>query len=829
MSDFEKLGAFYLGRHYDLATGALGPELMMYDSRDLVTHGVIVGMTGSGKTGLALSLIEEAALDGVPTLLIDPKGDLGNLLLTFPDLQPANFAPWVDAGEAQRQALSVEEYAARMAETWRNGLAEWGEDGARIARLRDAAEFVIYTPGSSAGVPLAVLRSFAAPAAAVRDDVDAFRERISAAVSGLLALVGVEADPIRSREHILLSNLLDRAWREGRDMDIGTLIAEIQRPPFEKIGVMSLDAFFPDQDRFDLALQLNNLLASPGFRSWMEGEPLDPAKLFYTPAGKPRIAICSIAHLSDAERMFFVTLLLNELLAWMRAQSGTTSLRALLYMDEVFGYFPPSANPPCKQPMLTLLKQGRAFGLGVVLATQNPVDLDYKGLANAGTWWIGRLQTERDKMRVLEGLEGASATQGSGFDRGLMEATLAGLKSRVFLMNNVHDDAPTLFHTRWTLSYLRGPLTRSQIGTLMRDREGAATNRPRSTSGAAPGAPDTTGRAAGGTATRVGEGMAPGAGGARGISGSEAVAPIPSDIAILYLEPDGDAPLFPALYGAARVHYTSAKAGVDQWEDLVLLTPLSKVGPEPLLPAAVWENARVVWPGEAEFQAAPPLSARFGELPPDATKAKSYAAWTKALTDHLYRSSEVKLLQCPALKQISRPGETEGEFRVRLGQTLRERRDAALEKLRARQAPAIARLEERIRQAAARVAREEADVQQAQVSTAISIGSTVLGAIFGRKAVSGASARRAAGAMRGATRAGREKAQLEAAGDTLEALQLQREELEASLRAEVAGLDAGTDPLALELTELLVKPKKADIAVAQVALAWVPGSAIEPS
>src|SRR3990172_8052895 len=173
--------------------------------------------------------------------------------------------------------------------------------------------------------------------------------------------------------------------------------------PFGKIGVVDLESFYPAAERTKLSMRLNNLLASPTFASWLEGEPLDVAEMLYTPAGKPRLAIVSIAHLDDAQRMFLVTILLNEGLAWIRTQPGTSSLRAILYMDEVFGFFPPSANPPSKTPMLTLLKQARAYGLGVVLATQNPVDLDYKGLGNAGTWFLGRLQTERDKLRVLYG------------------------------------------------------------------------------------------------------------------------------------------------------------------------------------------------------------------------------------------------------------------------------------------------------------------------------------------------------------------------------------------------------------------------------------------
>lgn len=467
MQDFEKMGLFYLGRVFDPAAGACREDLVLYDSRDLTTHAVVVGMTGSGKTGLCLALLEEAAMDGVPAIAIDPKGDLGNLLLTFPELRPADFRPWVDEAEAARKGISADDLAARTAETWRKGLADWGQDGARIRRMRETVDLAIYTPGNTSGRPLQVLRSFAAPPEALRQDSSALRDRILSAASGLLGLLGLEADPIQSREHILLSNILDRAWREGRDLDLAAIIRDIQKPPLDKIGVFDLESFYPAKERFRLAMELNNLMAAPGFSAWLEGEPLDIARLLYTPEGKPRIAILSIAHLSDAERMFFVTLLLNEMLTWVRAQSGTGSLRALLYMDEIFGYFPPTANPPSKAAMLTLLKQARAYGLGCVLSTQNPVDLDYKGLANTGTWLIGRLQTERDKLRVMEGLEGAAAGAGATFDRARTEQLLAGLGNRVFLMRNTHEDQPVLLQSRWAMSYLRGPLTLPQIRQLV--------------------------------------------------------------------------------------------------------------------------------------------------------------------------------------------------------------------------------------------------------------------------------------------------------------------------------------------------------------------------
>lgn len=466
MPDVDSKHHFYLGREHDLASGETSERPLLYASKDLTTHAVCVGMTGSGKTGLCVSLLEEAAMDGVPAIVIDPKGDLGNLLLAFPNLAPVDFLPWVDKTVAARNGQTPEEFAEQTANLWRDGLAKWGEGPERIARYNDAVERVIFTPGSTAGVPLSVLRDFAAPPKEMRDDAELFRERVASAVSGLLGLLGIDADPVRSREHILLSTILAHEWSKPRSLDVAGLIREIQTPPFDTVGVMDLETFFPEKERTKLAMDINNLLASPSFAGWMEGAPLDVQRLLYSEAGKPRLSIISIAHLDDSQRMFFVTILLNEVLAWMRTQPGTGSLRALVYMDEVFGYFPPVAEPPSKRPMLTLLKQARAFGVGCVLATQNPVDLDYKGLSNCGSWFLGRLQTERDKRRVIEGLEGASAEAGAGFDRGAMEATLAALGSRVFLLNNVHEDAHRVFHTRWALSYLAGPLTRDQIRSL---------------------------------------------------------------------------------------------------------------------------------------------------------------------------------------------------------------------------------------------------------------------------------------------------------------------------------------------------------------------------
>src|SRR3954452_19401352 len=460
-------GSFTLGTLVDPATGKPGSDPVVVGSGDLTTHGVIVGMTGSGKTGLAIVLLEEALLAGIPALIIDPKGDMGNLALTFPDLAPASFQPWVNASDAQAAGITVEQLAEKTATTWREGLAAQGTGPEQIQKLRDAADVTIYTPGSSAGVPLNVLGSLRAPALSGNTEPETLRDEIEGTVTSLLGLVGITADPLSSREHVLLSNLIENAWRAGRDLDLGGLIGEVQSPPLRKLGVFEIDTFFPPKDRTELALKLNALIASPAFAGWSEGADLDPQAMLFTPEGKPRAAIVYTAHLSDEERMFVTTLVFGKLVSWMRGQSGTSDLRALAYMDEVAGYVPPTAAPPAKKPILTILKQGRAFGLGLVLSTQNPVDLDYKAMSNAGIWLVGRLQTENDKARVLEGLRSAAG----GTDIGSLDAAIGGLQKREFMLVSAKSSAPRVFGSRWAMSYLRGPLTKEQVASLMADRK----------------------------------------------------------------------------------------------------------------------------------------------------------------------------------------------------------------------------------------------------------------------------------------------------------------------------------------------------------------------
>ncbi|HKR12848.1 MAG TPA: hypothetical protein VJT15_12385 [Pyrinomonadaceae bacterium] len=794
MDDFEKLGAFYLGRPYDLAQKKPKDGLLLYDSKDLVTHAVCVGMTGSGKTGLCIGLLEEAAIDGIPAIIIDPKGDLSNLLLTFPNLAPEDFLPWVNEGDAQKKAMTTEDYAAQQAELWKSGLAGWGQDGERIKRLRAAADFRIYTPGSNAGIPVSILKSFTAPPETIRQDNELLAERINTTVTSLLGLVGIDADPIRSREHILISNILSHEWSAGHDLDIAALIQKIQSPAITKIGVMDLDSFFPNEDRFKLAMALNHLLASPSFASWLEGDPLDVPTILHTQAGKPRLSIFSIAHLGDAERMFFVSLLLNQVLGWMRTQSGTTSLRAILYMDEIFGYFPPVANPPSKLPLLTLLKQGRAFGLGVMLTTQNPVDLDYKGLSNAGTWFIGRLQTERDKLRVLEGLEGIAVSTGQKFDSQQMDQLLAALSTRIFLLNNVHDDAPEVFETRWTMSYLRGPLTRAQIKTLT---ETSKLEAP------APAA-----------AAPIPITPAP-----PGQKGKPLLAPEVSQYYIPIRSAAGQGARLtyrPMLFGAAEVHYSDSKT-IDLTQHLTLLAEISD-GPITL----DWNQALPVDVPIEDLESEGESEAEFAEVPAKAAKEKSYGAWGKDLATWIYRNHRLELFESPSLDIASNPGETERDFRVRLQQLAREKRDEAVEKLRRKYAPKFEQLEDRKRRAEQVVAREQEQAQGQKFQTAISVGATLLSSFLGRKRVSMSTLGRATTAARGASRSMKEADDVNRAQDNVAAVSQRVADLEAEFRDETAALERALDSQTEELGKVSLKPKKVNIDVKLVALAWAP-------
>ncbi len=782
-ADYEKLGLFYLGKQFDLDAGKRRDDLVLYDSRDLLTHAVIVGMTGSGKTGLGISLIEEAAIDGIPVLAIDPKGDLGNLLLTFPTLAASDFAPWIDAGDAQRHNTTVDAYAAETAQRWKAGLAEWDQDGARIAKLKAAADVTVYTPGSRIGTPLAILGSLGPGASEPGEDA---QSDIATTAASLLGLAGLDDVQPHSREQALIAAILS-SRQANTPADLRWLVQQIQRPSFDSIGVLDLETFFPARERQELALRFNSVLAAPGFDAWSAGEPLDAASLLFTPAGKPRIAIISVAHLDDSQRMLVVSLVLNAVLRWTRRQSGTSSLRALVYMDEVFGYMPPVANPSSKLPLLTLLKQARAFGVGLVLATQNPVDLDYKALSNTGTWFLGKLQTERDKARVLDGLEGVS----SGLDRQAIDRALSSLRARVFLMHNVHEQAPIAFETRWALSYLRGPMGREELRRFTRvpETSTAATPPPLP----APATPSPS------------------------ASTVKPVVPAGIDEYVLPSDAGTPAQYAPVLYGAARVQYTDTKRGIDVTRSLQAIVAFTN-GPIPV----DWERAEETsFEPESLTQPGASLAAPHQPLPPAALDKKRYTAWTKDFQEWVTRAQPLKIYSVPSMKLVSKPGESERDFQARIQHTGRESRDAAVEKLRQQYAPKVGRLQEKARKAEEAVGKEQQQASQQKLQTAVSIGATMLGALMGRRAVSLSTLGRATTAARGVGRSAKETEDVAKAQVRLQEAQAELAALEAELQQEVAALEGGASGgVALETIE--IKPKRGGVDIRIVALAWKP-------
>lgn len=794
--DYEKLGQFYLGRSYDGETKKVGDDLILYDSKDLVTHGVVLGMTGSGKTGLCLALLEEAAMDNIPAIIIDPKGDISNLLLMFPDLDGKSFRPWINEDDAAKKGVTPDEFAAKTAETWKTGLADWGQNPERITTLREKVDINIFTPGSKAGIPVSILSSLEAPPFEIMDDAELLGERIESTVSSLLSLVGVNADTIQSPEAVLCSAIFQHAWAAGQNITLETLIRHIQKPSFDKVGVIDLESFLPEKTRQTLALKFNNLLASPGFATWLEGPPLDIAKMLHSPAGKPRFSIFSIAHLGDSERMFFVSLLLNQMLGWMRSQNGTTSLRAIMYMDEIFGYLPPTANPPSKKPMMTMLKQGRAFGLGCLVATQNPVDLDYKALSNIGTWFLGRLQTERDKMRVLDGLEGAAGSQNAKFDRGTMEKLISGLGNRVFLMNNVHENGPVLFHVRWVMSYLTGPLTRGQIKTLMDPKRAdfgaidvANTVNPMAIPGmtSAPPASATPRPVVGGGVTEI---FVP-------ISGRA-----------------DDITYRPHLLRVGLVHFSSSKFGVDGSNTVRLVNPINSQGID-------WEK---IVPPPLNLEGAgsdPGVGAGFAELPGFAMNAANYKQVEKDFSEWLYRNQRAEFFACEALKAWSQLGENEADFRARIVHEAREVRDAAIDKIRATTAKKVSVLETKLRTAEGQLAKEKAEASSATMQAGVSVLGSILGGIFGRKVGIG-SISRGGSSIGKATGAYKQRQDVANADAKIGGLQQEMQIIQNDLDAEIAKLTVAFDPASLPLSSESLKPMRSDVKVQNVALLWLP-------
>ncbi|NLS77797.1 MAG: hypothetical protein GXY76_11110 [Chloroflexi bacterium] len=815
MSEIEKQGSFYLGKEYDLVKSAIKDKIVEYDARDLTTHAICVGMTGSGKTGLCTLLLEEAALDGIPSILIDPKGDITNLCLTFPNLLPADFEPWVNVDDARRKGMSIPDYAARTARSWAEGLAQWGQGPERIRQLQAAADFTIYTPGSDAGMPVSILDSMRAPTLSWDEESEALREKVSSVVSALLGLIGINADPLQSREHILLSNLFEDSWRRGEDLDVARLIQQIQKPPIRKLGVFDVDTFFPEKERFALAMRFNNILAAPSFKNWIEGQPLDIERILYTPEGKPRVSIFYIAHLDDAQRMFFVTLLMEQVISWMRAQSGTTSLRALVYFDELYGYFPPyPANPPSKAPIMTMLKQARAFGVGMMLTTQNPMDLDYKGLTNAGTWFIGKLQTDRDKARLLDGMEGALSEGGGSLDRRTLDQLISSLDSRVFIMHNVHQQGPQVFMTRWAMSYLRGPLTRQQIKQLM-SAKGAA---PVAQAAAAKAA---SAAAAGPAAPAAPEGLAatlpqmdPGISqyflaanqsvdqALKQETGQRAFGFTPKQAQLVY-EPHVLSWATVDFQDKTRNVYTQNRFGylAEMPSDLSLMS---------------WDQYQVDISRD-DLDERPADEALFADLPAGLGQARTLTALGKALGDYIYREKALELPWNPKLKLYAQVDESEEAFAGRCKEAAQKQREAQADKIKASYDTKIDRIQDQIKREERELAQDEADHAARKRDEALNIGESVLNLVMGRRSsrvVSSASTKRRLTAQAAAD--------VKESEETIAELTEELAKLKQQMLDDLAALDIETAELIDARESFVIKPRRTDVKIELMGIGWVP-------
>ncbi len=813
---FDTKGKYYLGRVYDPKTTKTTADPLLYDSEDLTTHGVIVGMTGSGKTGLCIGLIEEAILGGVPSIMIDPKGDITNLALHFPEFLPSDFEPWINPDEAKRSGKSTAEIAAETAAMWKNGLADWDIEPARVAELKEKSHLTIYTPGSTAGVPVSVLSSMGAPGIPWAGNEEVLGERISGTVAALLGLVGYkDVDPVQSREHILMSNIFQNAWSQGRDLTLGDLIMQIQAPPFTQLGVLSVDALFPEKDRSALAMRINNMLASPSFQPWIQGEPLDIQRMLTSDDGSPRHSIFYIAHLTDELRMFFVTLLYGAIETWMRSQSGTSSLRAIVYFDEIFGYVPPIGNPPSKEPMLRMLKQARAFGVSMLLATQNPVDLDYKGLSNAGTWFIGRLATEQDKKRLIDGL--ASADQ-SGLDQKEYDRLISAIGKRVFLMRNVHDKNPTLFQTRWAMNYLAGPMTRAQLPALNALAGGPAAP------AAAAAAPAAAAEAEATTAATAAPVAA-----AAGLSAMASTTrpAVPSTLKEFFLPRN----LSPARAAAARDLTASGtpslvyRPGLLAQADIRSVQTRYKVDLRQTRTALVtsldergginWDEAAVESFDIGTLETQPEGDARFAALPAAVAQDKAAKALEGQFATWVYNTASLTLRANEKLKVYAGPDVSDDAFRDMCKAEAEKLMAADLEKAEVAVKKKIAAVQAKLEKEEQELVKDKTKYEQRRQEEYGRHAENLLG-LFTKKRTnlsSSLSKRRMAEEA---------KAEVEESELAIAKYQAELEALNGELQTAQDDARRRWDDVVNDVTEIPLTPKKSDITVTQFAIAWVP-------
>jgi len=785
-SIYEKLGLFYLGKEVNPETQELTDELVLYKNKNLTTHAALIGMTGSGKTGLGIGLIEEAALDNIPAIIIDPKGDMGNLLLTFPELKPTDFEPWVDAGAAESKELTVKEFAAKTATMWDKGIQSWHQDKSRIKALKNNVDYTIYTPGSSAGIQLSVLSSFDAPSEDLIDDPDSFTSVINSTVSSLLALIKVKGDLLQSKEYLLLSTIFVHLWKKGISITLEELIGYVTNPPFDKIGVLPLKSFYTQTQRLNLAMKLNTVLASPSFSAWTEGAPLDIKSLLYTEEGKAKVSILSISHLDESQRMFFVTLFLNKYISWMRQQSGTSSLRAMLYMDEIFGFFPAVSNPPSKKPMLLLLKQARAYGISVVLATQNPIDLDYKGLSNIGTWFIGRLQTKQDKERVMDGL--LKSDEGS-LNKKEIESLLSNIQSRVFLFKSAHEDKLKLMQTRWVLSYLRGPLSKKEVRVLMADKKTIKKSVLKKEL--------TNEKVVNIKAENV-----------------NVVQSIVSDDIQQYYSVNtqfGKDVIFePHILAEGKVKFVNATRGIDVGNTFTERFALDKNDESLDLTKGVDFSFDIDL-----FDKKPVEQSKFISLPSFIDELKNFKPLEKAYSDYLYRTHKLELYKCSALKSESKPEESLSDFKIKLVDLIRIEKAKAVEKLRAKFGTKGDRLQDKYNRLSIKLDKEEADVSSKRTDTAVSFGMAVLGSFLG-----GGTKRKVNRGISSAGKIAKEKADVRRVENEIYQVQNDMQELRSDLTREINTIKKKYRLENYKIDTFYIKPRRADVFDVKISLLW---------
>ncbi len=802
----------YLGNGYNLEKSEMGDQPVHYDPDDLTTHAVITGMTGSGKTGLGVIMLEEGALQGIPAIVVDPKGDLTNLLLHFPDLLAEDFKPWVDQGAARREGISVEEAAEKAAALWKKGLASFGFGKAQLEALEDSVDFSVYTPGSDAGFSVSILASFAAPAIPWEGNKEILREKISSTVTAVLGLVGLrDIDPVRSKEHILLANIFEDAWQNERDLDLATLISQVATPPFDKLGVFPLEQFYPEKERFELAMLLNNFLAAPAFHTWLEGQPLDIGQLLYTPSGKPRHSVFYLAHLNDEERMFFITLLYTAIETWMRTQKGSSSLRAMVYFDEIAGYLPPVSNPPSKNIILRMLKQARAFGVGLILSTQNPVDLDYKALSNAGTWMVGRLQTDQDKARLLDGLEGAAP----GLDRKKFDKMISLLDKRVFLLHNVHEDAPEVFHTRWAMNYLPGPLTRAQIPAV-NELVNAKIHGQKS---------EEAGKTEAVKADKSSDGL-----------GQSVQPAIPGAIPVQYLPADrglsdamaeaqkihpgglGQPQTFyhPVIAGQVRVAYLDRSTNISHESVFAIrIDQLKRKG------LVQWEEF-LVDPVEMRTLSSSPMPNVSFESLDELTALDS--AYLKSLQtefeDWLYRTQSMKLKVNETLGVVAGPDTSEDEFRKLCEAALEEKKEEALDAVKEKYQKKVKSLKDKLETEEYALADDKQELSHRRLEEGGKALENIVGLLGGRK-------RSLSTSLTKRRMTAKAKADVEESEEQIEALQKEIAEMETELEAELKAVQDQLSKALDDVSEKPVAPYKKNIFTEMFGLLWVPNYAFK--